>query len=183
MAIYDYDGSKNREIGKVYDYDGTKSRQIARVYDYNNSVNTLIYTDELVMLSASPVVYLGSWEGATAEYPAEGRFLMQDYAKSHTARNNTLIDFSQFDTFTAQRTSSLYKGSTWEGTGSSVPTLNAIRLVDESGNILIEQAANNAGTVTHTFNITDIKTTGYVEVVGHSFTDNYVTYWSEMKFE
>ena len=183
MAIYDYDGTKNYETAKVYDYNGTGYTQIGNVYDYNGSVNTLIYTDELVLLSASPVVYLGSWEGATAEYPAEGRFLMQDYAKAHTARNNTLIDFSQFDTFTAKRSSTLYNGSTWEGTGDEVPTLNAIRLVDESGNVLIEQEANNAGNVTHTFNITDIKKTGYVEVVGHSFTDNYVTYWSEMKFE
>ncbi|MBR2028067.1 MAG: hypothetical protein IKA10_03615 [Oscillospiraceae bacterium] len=47
MAIYDYDGTTNREIGKVYDYDGAKNTQIGEVYDYNGSVNALIYEDGL----------------------------------------------------------------------------------------------------------------------------------------
>lgn len=43
MAIYDNDGTKNIEIGKLYDNNGSVDTQIDKVYDNNGSVNSLIY--------------------------------------------------------------------------------------------------------------------------------------------
>lgn len=48
MAIYDYDGAKSYQSGKVYDYDGTKSYQAGKVYDYDGTKSYQVYSAELL---------------------------------------------------------------------------------------------------------------------------------------
>ncbi|MEG2678282.1 MAG: hypothetical protein RR933_09180 [Oscillospiraceae bacterium] len=49
MAIYDFDGTASRELGKLYDNDGTTSRKIGKVFDSDGAANKVIYKDELLL--------------------------------------------------------------------------------------------------------------------------------------
>lgn len=46
MAIYDNDGTSDREIGKLYDNNGTTNFQIGKAYDNDGASNHLIYSAE-----------------------------------------------------------------------------------------------------------------------------------------
>lgn len=73
MAIYDYDGTTNYEIGKIYDYDGSSNHQIGKVYDYDGTTNRLIYSaEEQHSLSVSVQQGSGSknWKDATFVVPS-----------------------------------------------------------------------------------------------------------------
>lgn len=61
MAIYDYDGTTNHEIGKLYDYDGTTNYQIGKVYDNNGTADSLIYNAEEIILDASQGFVANDW--------------------------------------------------------------------------------------------------------------------------
>ncbi len=53
MAIHDFDGTTDRETGKLYDSDGTTVRQIGVVYDHDGTADRLIYKAELVLLNGT----------------------------------------------------------------------------------------------------------------------------------
>lgn len=50
MAVYDWNGSSNSEIGKIYDWNGSANSQIGKVYDNNGSSNSLVYSAETVLI-------------------------------------------------------------------------------------------------------------------------------------
>lgn len=70
MAIYDYNGTNNLEIGKIYDYNGTASNEIGEVYDYNGTTNSLIYSSEYIFYPNASIgtTNASNWEKASNNY-------------------------------------------------------------------------------------------------------------------
>lgn len=80
MAIYDWNGSANSEIGVLYDWDGSANNQIKEVYDYDGSANHLIYNSELALSNSSQLSvnasgnpgYMEKWVYSTVYWNCSG---------------------------------------------------------------------------------------------------------------
>ena len=68
MAIYDYDGTTNNEIGKLHDWDGTTSHQLGKGYDWDGTTSHLFYSAEEVIVQADGTsnvnAILKAWNGS-----------------------------------------------------------------------------------------------------------------------
>ena len=101
MAIHDYNGTANTEIGKVYDDDGTTNHQIGKAYDNDGTVDSLIYTSEYVFF---PSVYVCNKNNWTDHGEGSGTFEIDDthiylygYSKgSDWTLYNYFVDFSKY---------------------------------------------------------------------------------------
>ncbi len=60
MAIYDFDGTTYREIGKSYDFDGTTYHQHGKVYDFDGTTYHLLYSaEDQLYPGMTPSIYNG----------------------------------------------------------------------------------------------------------------------------
>lgn len=67
MAVYDYDGTTSREIGKLYDNNGSTSSQIDKVYDNDGTTSRLIYQSSVVLtnlVGSAQVTVRKTWSDA-----------------------------------------------------------------------------------------------------------------------
>ena len=106
MAIYDWDGTTNNEIGKIYDWDGTASHQLGKGYDWDGTTSHLIYSAEERLFpngSNWEAIHVDSHWSITSATPTNIT-INSDWWNLNTYANvvtSNAIDLSNYNTLSA----------------------------------------------------------------------------------
>lgn len=188
MAIVDWNGTASSEIGTLYDWNGSTNSQIKEVYDWDGNVNSLIYSSQYVVFdNGNTTDYIGGWtlraSGSGNAYVNNVIYVYaNNTANSYRAYfSNGKIPISQYSTITIDwQRASPGQWSTW---GWNRIGLSSTQNVSWSQgypvaniNYLLREGGNGQLRETFSYDISNINTDYYLEIISNSGVDTYAGY-------
>lgn len=162
MAIYDNDGTSDREIGKLYDNNGTSNFQIGKIYDNDGTTSYLIYSAEYDVLAA-----FGWTKAGTSSYITSltaTNVTIKPTAGGGNARVYKTIDVTNYSSMTITCSlSALYSHATC---GLYVSDPGYLVYNEPTVGKQVRDSNGNTQTIngTFTFNISSLRGTYYVVI-------------------
>ena len=110
MAMYDWDGTTARELGKAYDWDGTTARELGKGYDWDGTNACLFYSaEEQYFPGTTPSRYSPGGDGS---YTANSTYW--SCSISNGTNVNSVTSYLKIN-MTGIKTITITGNSTWHG--------------------------------------------------------------------
>ena len=112
MPVKNYNGTAFSDIGKMYLFNGTGYNQISKAHSFDGTANSLIYNDEIVIVSSSSfqngynyTALQSNWLSMVSGTTVTQRRPDQASSGNYVTSTWILLPTSQFDTLTMQYSS------------------------------------------------------------------------------
>ena len=188
MPIYDSDRSTAYNIDKIYDSDRTTNYQIKTVYD-SDRVNTyIVYSaDYTVFNNGNATSYTGGWTlrssgNGSASISSNIYTYAYNTANSYRAYFTTQkIPISQYSTITINWNRRSYGPyATWGWNRIALSSTTSVSWTNgyptANMNYTLREGGNSAYTETFSYNIANISTDYYLEIISNSGVDTFGGY-------